>query len=130
MAAADDGMTLAHLQRQVALWAQQNWEDRTDYENRDLPFYRLVVVTGRMSSAVAAMADGVIFDPEEDARVDPDVCREDLQRQLGELIVLAAELAARNGWSLDEIVRRAWKEVRGADWRPYPNVGRPPKEDG
>ena len=114
----------------VAAWAQDQWPDRSDYETGlDLPFYRLVATAGTMSALVAQLAEGVLFDAANDARVDPDVCRDDLRLGLGKLIVWATEFAARNGWSIDAITREAWEEMRGENYQRHPRPGRPPKED-
>lgn len=123
------GLDLADLQQQVSMWAQKRWPDRTDYEgNRDLPFYRLVAAAGGMSAIVGEMADGVLFDPDEDERIDPDVCQEELRELLGTIVLMATEFAGRNGWNIDDIVREVWEDMRGDDWERYPKPGRPPKD--
>lgn len=121
-----DGLDLRDLQQQVALWAQERWPDRTDYDGSlDLPFYRLVATAGVMAAVVATLAEGVLFDPDTDERVDPEICRDELRAALGEMVVFAIEFAARNGWNIDDIVREVWTEMRGEDWTRYPRPGRP-----
>lgn len=136
--ASKEQLTLPELQREVALWSQQRWEDRTDYQNRDLPFYRMVALSGAIAQVVGAIADGELFDPTADERLDPDVTKDDLRRSLGQMIVVVTEFASRNGWSMQRIVREAWAEMKGDEWDPYPGRGnregknqdRPRGEDG
>ena len=120
------GIDLKELQMQVSAWAEERWPDRSNYKKSlDLPFYRLVASAGGLSAIVSALAEGVLFDPDQDERIDPDICRDEFRRLLGELVVYATEAAGRNGWNISNIVDETWREMRGEDWIRFPRPGRP-----
>lgn len=107
------GIELRPFQEEVAKEMQDRYPDRSDYETGlDLPFYRMVSTAGNLSALVAALADGVLFDPVQDSKVDPDVCREELREGLGKLVIWCTEFAARNGWSINAIVYEIWEIMK------------------
>lgn len=96
--------SLTSLQQDVAIHFQQRWPDRSDWERSlQLPFYRIVRVSGRIASA--------LLDDERDELIDPDVGREDLRRSIGQMVVVLTEFSSRNGWSIENIVQEYCREA-------------------
>lgn len=126
MAASDDDapgpVVLGEMQKDVAAWADRRWPDRTRHFNRAHPFYRILECMGTVA--------GALFDSEMDREIDSQlVDGELLKAALGEMVVHQMDLASRYGWSLDELVGLAWREMSGPNFTRWVGVGRPRKEE-
>lgn len=106
---------LEQLCAEHSAWVEHNFGLGRTWED---PFMGLVEEVGELSRALLKQRQGIRGTREEHEAAAKDA--------VGDIVTYLADLCARRGWDLPEIVRDTWEAVRQRDWKAHPEDGRGP----
>lgn len=110
------------IQREIALWAEQNFPERHKLHRKHIPIYRVSEALGNIYKS--------LYIQRTNRRHDPHTEELNQQEAVGKAIIHLVDFCSRHGWDFEHILRETWDETKGDDFDPYPDTGRPRKEDG
>lgn len=116
-----DDIVIKELQKEVALYFEQNFPERYKVQRKHLPVYKAIEALGELM--------GSLWIERTDRSYDPEVQDELKKQSLGKAVIYLIDFCARHGWDFQHVIRQIWELTHGEDWNPYPDVGRPPKEE-
>lgn len=112
---------IGELQKEIALFFEQEFPERHKSYRRHIPIYKVVEAVGEITAS--------LYTERTDRSHDPLVEQEFQKQAVGVAIIYLMEYACRNGWNPEYIIREVWELIHGEDFNPYPDVGRPKKEE-
>lgn len=103
---------LEKTQLEHSLWAAKNFPNAT----KEMPLIGIMEELGELSHAHLKRMQGIRgndFDHEMDAR-----------DAVGDILIFLIDYCTKQNWSITEILKETWAEVKTRDWQANPESGR------
>lgn len=100
------------LQLEHRDWVEYNFPNRE-------PYYHLLGAVEELGELAHAHLKGL-----EKVRGTSEEHKAKAQDAIGDVIIFLAGYCTDQGFDLQEIIEKTWKEVKARDWRKYPVSGR------
>ena len=101
---------LNDLQKEVHEWKKRNFPRSGEIHQ----FLGVVEEVGELSHAVLKAQQGIRGDNHID----------EIKDAVGDIMIYLMNFCSENGWSLSDLVLKAWEEVSARDWLTYQRNGR------
>ena len=102
---------LRDFQKAVVEWAAYNFGN----QDKEEPFLGLVEEMGELSHAFLKLRQGI--------RGDVNDHLDEIRDAIGDWVIFCAAFCDKMGLDLEDCISKTWGEVRGRDWKKYPENG-------